>query len=827
MRVPLSWLREYAAIPADTGIDVVDAALVECGLEVEEVVDLGDNVTGPLVVGRVSSIEELTEFKKPIRYCTVDVGEAEPRGIICGARNFAEGDLVVVALPTAVLPGGFTITARKTYGRISDGMIASSRELGIGDDHDGILVLPPESGQEPGADARAAVGLDDVIFELAITPDMAHCFSIRGVARELAHRLNVTFTDPALAVVEPTATDASPHPVTIVDTVGCDRFATRAVRGVDPNAPSPEWMQRRLTHAGMRPIGAAVDITNYLMLELGQPLHAFDLAALAGGLVVRRAKPGEKLTTLDDVERRLDETDMVICDDTGPISLAGVMGGQTSEVSDSTVDVLFEGAHWDPAVIAATSRRHRLSSEAAKRFERGVDPALAAVAIERAAQLLVEAAGGVVDEKFGDVDNRKPMPTVTIDPRLPERIIGIEYTDTQVIELLTVAGCVVHPGPEKLEVTPASWRPDITDQADLVEEVARLAGYDGIPSSLPPSPAGTGLSAPLRRKRHVGRALAAAGFVESVNYPFLDPKVFDVFGLGMEDPRRNTLRLANPLTESQPALRTTLLPGILAALKVNVDRGMRDVGLFELGLVFEPKEGWESLPLPQLPVHRRPEESELAVADALRPKQPQHVAVAFTGLAEPAGWWGAGRAADWTDAVEAAQTIAAAADVELSVSAANHAPWHPGRCARLELDGETIGYAGELHPAVCDLLDIPRQTGAVEMNLDALPISGVKSSPLMSHFPVALIDVAVIVDEDVPAADVARGLSDGAGRLLENIHMFDVYRGETIGAGRKSLAYKLTFRAPDRTLTAEETVAARDAAVQEAHRRCGAELRMV
>ncbi|HZE39644.1 MAG TPA: phenylalanine--tRNA ligase subunit beta, partial [Stackebrandtia sp.] len=341
MRVALSWLREYAALPADLPLADLDAAFVLAGLEVDTVEDLRDNVTGPLVVGHVESIEELTDFKKPIRYCQVDVGEDAPRGIVCGARNFAAGDTVVVALPGAVLPGGFAIAARKTYGHVSDGMMASARELGVSDEHEGIIVLPSDADVKPGADARAVVGLDEVIFELELTPDMSHCFSMRGIAREVAHRLGVPFTDPAGRLdAQPEVTATPPHEIRVDDTVGCDRFATRAVRGVDPDAPSPQWMKRRLSHAGMRPISLAVDVTNYLMLELGQPMHAWDLATLRGPLVVRRAAAGERLTTLDDVNRALDPEDLVICDDTGPLSLAGTMGGQTSEISASTTDVL-------------------------------------------------------------------------------------------------------------------------------------------------------------------------------------------------------------------------------------------------------------------------------------------------------------------------------------------------------------------------------------------------------------------------------------------------------------------------------------------------------
>ncbi|MGH8792372.1 MAG: phenylalanine--tRNA ligase subunit beta, partial [Stackebrandtia sp.] len=800
MRVPVSWLREYVELTDEVSVDDLDAALVASGLEVEEVHDLRDNVSGPLVIGVVSSIEELAEFKKPIRYCLVDVGEAEPRGIVCGARNFSEGDTVVAALPSAVLPGGFAIGARKTYGRVSDGMICSARELGVGDDHGGIIVLDADVDARPGEDARAAVGLDEVIVELAITPDMAHCFSIRGVAREVAHRLGARFADPRPRLDEqPAVTEEPPYPIVVDDVVGCDRFASRAVRGVDPNAASPEWMRRRLSHAGMRPISLPVDITNYLMLELGQPMHAWDLATLRGPLVVRRATEGEELTTLDDVKRKLHAEDLVIVDDTGPLSLAAVMGGATSEISENTVDILMEAAHWDPTSIARTTRRHRLSSEAGKRFERGVDDGLCRFAVQRAVELLVEHGGGVADERVGDVDNRGPLREIRLDPSVPSQIAGVPYGEERVREMLSAAGCTWTYRGDKLTVHPPSWRPDITDVADLVEEVIRLDGYENVPSRLPHAPAGVGLTARQRRRRHVGRAMAAAGYVETLNYPFLDPEAFDQLGLEADDPRRSVMRLANPVVDSEPALRTTLLPALLRALKINVDRGNRDVALLELGLVFRPREGWESLETPHLPVTRRPDDAELAAAARRLPEQPQHIAAVAVGKTTPDGWQGSGRVADWSGAVSAAHTIARTAGLRLTVRQAQHAPWHPGRCAELVYEGQTVGYAGELHPAVCDALEVPRRTCAMELDLDALPLPGVAPAPAMSHYPVALIDVAVVVDESTPAAEVERALFDGAGELLEDIRLFDVFAGEQLGAGKKSLAYNLSFRAPDRT----------------------------
>ncbi|MGC9668619.1 phenylalanine--tRNA ligase subunit beta [Planosporangium sp. 12N6] len=822
MRVPLSWLREYVDLPADIDVDGLEKAFVRVGLEVEEIFDLRENVTGPLVVGRVRAIEELTGFKKPIRYCLVDVGNDEPQGIVCGARNFVEGDLVVVALPGAVLPGGFAIAARTTYGHVSNGMICSARELGAGDDHSGIIVLPPDTKAAPGADARPVVGLDEVVVELNITPDRGYCLSIRGVARELAHSLGVGYRDPAAAVL-PVTSEEPGYPVKVEDPAGCDRFTAVAVRGVDPIAPSPEWMKHRLTLAGIRSISLPVDITNYLMLELGQPMHAFDLERISGELVIRRARRGERLTTLDGVDRALDPEDLVIADATGVISLAAVMGGATTEVSVETTDLLFEAAHWDPVTIARTARRHKLPSEASKRFERGTDPQLTPVALARAAALMAEYGGGTVDSRVTDVYAVTPPAAITMPADLPARTAGVDYPQPRVVELLTEIGAAVECAGDRLAVTPPTWRPDLTDPADLAEEVIRLDGYDKVPSELPLAPPGRGLTATQRRRRTVGRALAEAGYVETINYPFTGTVTLDALGIPADDPRRQALRLRNPISEEEPLLRTTLLPPLLATLRRNLGRGHRDVALYEIGMVFHPTSA-QGTP-ERLGVDRRPSDEELDRVNAFLPDQPWHVAAVVTGEVEPAGWWGPGRAGDWSDAVEAARTVVAAAGHTPEVRAAGYAPWHPGRCAEILVGGVVVGHAGELHPQVCAALDLPRRTAAMELNLDALPLPGVTEAPPVSGFPPALIDVALVVDRTVPAATVEAALVDGAGDLLEGVRLFDVYTGEQVGAERKSLAYKLTFRAPDRTLTVEEAVAARDAAVAVAAERVGATLR--
>ncbi|MBD0837922.1 phenylalanine--tRNA ligase subunit beta [Streptomyces sp. TRM68416] len=836
MRVPLSWLREYVDLPAtETGRDV-QAKLISAGLEVETVEQLGDGLKGPLVVGQVLTIEELTEFKKPIRFCTVDVGQAngtgEPQEIVCGARNFQVGDKVVVVLPGAVLPGGFAISARKTYGRNSHGMICSSDELGMGDDGTkGIIVLPPET--EVGKDAIELLELVDEVLDIAVTANRGDCLSIRGVARETAIAYGLPLRDPALLDVP--APNAYGYPVQVSEPLGCDRFTARTVSGLSPEARSPIWLKRRLQKVGMRPISLAVDITNYVMMELGQPLHAYDRALVQGTIGVRRAAEGEKIVTLDGTERKLHAEDLVIIDDRGPIGLAGVMGGANTEIADhadtdgATTDVVIEAAHFDAVSIARTARRHKLSSEASRRFERGVDPAAAAAAAQRTVDLLVLLAGGTADAGVTEVIAPSAPHTITVAADHPDKVAGVDYGRETVVRRLQQVGCDVY-GQDELIVTVPSWRPDLLEQNDLAEEVIRLEGYENLPSTLPKPPSGRGLTHRQRLHRRVGRALAGAGYVEAPNYPFIGEQVFDQLGLDADDPARRVVKLTNPLNDEEPALRTSLLPGLLAALRRNDGRGSHDLALFETGLVFQPRE--ERGTAAHLPVDRRPTDEEIAALDAVLPEQPRHVAVVLAGAREQAGWWGKGRPAGWADAVEAARTVATEAGAELIVRSGQYGPWHPGRCAELAVvvDGtETVvGHAGELHPRVLKTLGLPARTCAAELNLDLLERVGddTPQAPSISTFPVATQDVALVVDRFVPHAEVEAALREGAGSLLEAIRLFDVYENaEQLGDGKKSLAYALRFRAGDRTLTVDEASAARDAAVALAGERTGAVLR--
>jgi phenylalanyl-tRNA synthetase beta chain len=724
-------------------------------------------------------------------------------------------------------------------------MICSQRELGLGDDHAGIIVLTSigfESAElSPGQDALELLGLNEEILEINVTPDRGYCFSMRGVAREFAHSTGARFTDPGLRndLPAPTADgfavlveDESP----IHGKVGCDRFVTRIVRGIDASASAPRWMQKRLEQAGMRPISLAVDVTNYVMLDLGQPLHAYDLATLAAPIVVRRARTGEKLTTLDDVTRSLDEQDLLITDSPAGergsrvLGLAGVMGGAETEVSGSTTDVLIEAAHFEQISIARTARRHKPPSEAAKRFERGVDPQLPAVAAQRVVDLLVQYGGGTADSAVFDVNETASAPAIKFSLRDPERLCGVAYTDEQVVGVLEQIGCQVNPVPNSsiVDVVPPSWRPDLTGAAELVEEVARLVGYDQIPSILPVAPAGGGLTAAQKARRTVSRALAEAGYTEVLTYPFVSQAHYDELGLPEDDERRVSLALRNPLAGDRPLMRTNLLVTLLDAARRNVARGNSDVALFEQSLVTRPT---KDLPVaPQLPPAIKPSDEELAALHAGVPAQPRHVAGVIAGAATPSGWWGNGRAADWTDAFAAVDLIAQRVGVSVRRVADNaQAPFHPGRCARFETEnGVVLGYAGELHPRVIEAFSLPARAVAFEIDLDAF-VAAQPEDPYqareVSTYPLAKEDIALVVDMDVSAQELREAVIEGAGDALESLELFDVFHGEQVGEGKKSLAFALRLRASDRTLTAEDTAAIRESAVKVAATRFGAVLR--
>lgn len=869
MRAPLSWIREFVDLPADVTGRGLAEVLIRQGLEVETVHTVGAGTSGPLVVGRVTHIESLTGFKKPIRYCEVEVGSSfgASRNIVCGAENFAVGDSVVVALPGAILPGGFAISARETYGRTSEGMICSERELGLGDDGSGILVLPADA-PAPGSDAMALLGIGEEVLDIAVTPDRGYALSIRGIAREAAIGFDCHFTDPAdLAasgshvLAAPTAA-LQPIECASLGPEACRLLTMRTLTGFDAAAPSPAWLRSRLSAAGMRPISVVVDVTNYVMLETGQPLHAFDADQLEGRLVARRAREGESLTTLDGVVRALDAADLVIADDSRPLALAGTMGGQFAQITAASKTLALEAANFDAVTVGRMARRHKLPTEASRRFERGVDPLVAPFASARAAALIMELAGG---SHCGMTGWEAPLRNheIEIGAGEPARLAGLELDTDTVVRQLVAVGCLVsrtvpaadggsaHPAQEAmLAVMPPSWRPDLRQPADLVEEVLRLVGYDQIPATLPLVPAGHGLTREQRLRRRASRAAAGFGLTEVLAYPFIGLADLDRLGVEPDDQRRNLVALVNPLSDERPGLRTTMLPGLLATAARNISRGADRVTIFEIGSVFVNPPDRERPIAGRPDAAARPTPEQLAELVAGLPDQPRHVGAVLGGTWERPGWWGPGRDAAWPDAIEFARRLAGALGAKLLIAQAGDdavgpapAPWHPGRCAALFVVGATripeataltadagkvlVGYAGELHPRVAERYDLPARTAAAELDLDQLigMANDVAIGPVVATMPLAKEDLAVVVAEPVPSAAVAAALRSGAGPLLESLRLFDVYRGAQVPDGHKSLAFSLRFRAADHTLAAEEVAAARAGALAEAAARTGAVLR--
>ena len=821
MKVPLSWLAEYVELPKDATPHDVMEQLVRVGLEEESAI--GGEITGPVVVGKVLEfVEEEQSNGKTIRWCQVQVGPKpeDVRGIVCGARNFEVGDKVVVTLPGAVLPGGFEIAARKTYGHVSDGMIASAKELSLSDDHDGILRLVT-LGLDPelGSDALELLGLNEAAAEVNVTPDRGYCFSIRGIAREYSHATKAKFTDPA-SLVTPAkvsgfdlkVSDSAP----IHGTAGCSNFLLVGVEGIDATSPTPSWMANRLKLAGMRSISIAVDITNYVMLEMGQPLHAYDLDKLTGGIEVRRANKGETITTLDDKERALHEEDLLITDQSGPIGIAGVMGGASTEVTDATTKILLEAAIFDPISIARSARRHKLPSEASRRFERGVDHKVSAFAAARAAQLLIELAGGKLSGLGAEhVTEIAPL-KISMDAGFPAELVGYDYSEKEVVAALEMIGCKVS-GKGSLEVEVPSWRPDLRHKTDLAEEVARLVGYDKIPATIPVAPPGRGLTRKQQLRRKVLGTLVGSGFVEVLNYPFYTPEQNSWFS------STRAIELENPIQSEAGQLRKELLPGLLQAASRNVSRANSNLAIVEEGSAFIAGGN----PVTALPVgNQRPSDKVLAGLNASIPSQPRKLSGVVLGdwVAQQPGQ--ASIEAGYQQAISALLSALGSIGVEAGLTQDEVMGLHPGRGAKVNVSGEEVGIVGELHPDIADELHLPGRVGVFEVDLSAIYDLAPEliAASEIGVMPAATQDLSLVVGLDVPSAELIETIRQGAGELLESISLVDDWRSETLGQ-KKSLTFSMIFRAKDKTLTAAEATAAKEAAVQLAAKRHGAELR--
>ncbi len=793
MRVPLSWLREFTPVAA--GADELAARLTIAGPHVEEVVRTGSGIER-VVVGRVLEISEIPGATKII-HVKVDAGDG-PREIVCGARNFAVDDLVPVAVPGARLPNGLEILRREMHGRVSDGMLCSAAELGISDDHSGILVL--EGDLKIGQDVREALALDDEILDIDVTPNRPDLLSIAGIAREVAALYELPFVIP-----EPTLLESGPPArelasVAVEDAKGCPRYLARVITGVRIGA-SPWWMQRRLLACGMRPISGPVDVTNYVLLERGHPLHAFDLARFRGrAIVVRRPRKNEaRFTTLDGAERTLTRDDVAICDAERPVAIGGIMGGADSEVGEGTSEILLEAAYFAPERILRTARRLGLRTEASVRFERGADPEGVPAAAARAAQLLAEVGGGTVAPEAIDVYPRpvKQRPTRLRVART-NALLGVTIDAKDMARSLEALGCHVESQTRtSLRVTAPSFRPDLRTEVDLVEEVARRYSYDKIPSTLPAAGRAGGLTREQSLRRVVRHLLLGAGLSEAHTLSMLSPRMPDRLRLSDAHPWRTTLRIANPLSEEESVLRPSLLPGLLLAASRNVARRNTSVALFEIGAAFIP-------------------------TDAELPDEPLRAAWLLTGEA-PLGWHAPPREYDFYDANGVAEHLAEGLGVgSLRFEATEREPMHPGRCARVLLGDREVGVVAELHPRAARGVDLEERVALGEIDLAPLiDASREASEGDLPRFPAVDRDLALLVPADAPAAAVRDAVREAAGPLLEEIRFFDVYRGREIAdQGKVSLAFSLRFRAPDRTLTDVE-VGERMAAIEGAARDAG------
>ncbi|HYP22633.1 MAG TPA: phenylalanine--tRNA ligase subunit beta [Actinomycetota bacterium] len=794
MRVSLAWLREF--VDVDVPLNALKEMLDLSGTKVDKVHRPGEGISG-VVVAQVQEIDAHPNADN-LSMVTVSTHEGAQR-VVCGAKNFAVGDKVALARVGATLPE-MTITERKIRGEVSAGMLCSASELGVSKDHAGLLILPEDA--ELGQDVVRTLGLDDAIFELEITPNRPDCMSVVGVAREVAA---LTGNELRLPSAEVSVEDDLQAPVTvrIEDAEGCPRFVARYLTGVKVG-PSPQWMASRLVAAGVRPVSNVVDVTNYVMMELGHPLHAYDAAKVADGLiVVRRAAPGESLTTLDGVDRTLVPDDLVIAGRDGVLGIAGVMGGATSEVSDETTDVILECAYFDHVTISYTSRRYGLRTEASARFERGADPEAPPFAAARAARLMAELAGArvsaaVVDEYPAPVER----PSITLRPHRTSKVLGEDVPADRQARHLRSIGIEVEEAEGTFQTRVPSFRPDLTREIDLVEEVIRLYGIDRVASTLPPGRAGR-LDEVQRFDRALRRTLASLGLREAWTDSFLGPKELDDLGLAADHPARSMVRLANPLVDERPGLRTTLLPGLLRAVARNVAHRADGVALFEIARVYEPT--GDELPL-----------------------EAQVLAAIFSGRRRPQGWTAAGASWDFFSAkgvLEAALSSLRLPAPELSP--VEGMPFHPTRGASVSIAGTVAGAFGELHPDVCERFDVPEGAVAFELSLapvvSALP-ERVKASDL-PKFPPLLIDLAVVVDEEVPARTVAEIVRETGAPDVTSARLFDLYRGDQVPAGKKSLAFALEIRAEDRTLTDEEAMQVRDRIVTALAERAGAELR--
>lgn len=785
MKVSLAWLQEFIDLPT-TDVDELSHALDMLGHTVEGVEHL-DAEWSNVYVGEVLEIAPHPDADR-IRVCQVDSGTG-PSQIICGAWNFEAGAIVPVARPGAILPGDFEISQRAIRGVESNGMICSEKELGLGEDQSGILVL--DEGLEVGTVFADLVELPDIVFDLEITTNRPDALSILGIARDLGAWFDVDTRVPSMEMQ--TVPGETPIRVEIADPAGCRRFTAREIRDVAVG-PSPLRIRHRLHKIGVRSVSNVVDITNYVMFELGHPLHAFDADSIAGDrLVVKRASKGETLETLDHVERKLSTDDLIIYDEEGPTSMSGTMGGARSEVSDETTRVLMEAASWDPPTIMNMWRRHDLRSEAATRFERGVDPSLADIANRRASAMVRAVAGGSILE--GAVDevavNIEPW-DVELTMNEVTRLLGSGFDSNGVEHILERLGMEVE-GSDPMTVTVPTFRPDLTRSADLVEEIARIHGYDQFDATLPTGPAG-GLTPQQTRQRKLNSTLVGIGLSQAINLPFVS--VDDLNGLGIDTDGSDLLTVKNPLREEESKLRPSILPGLLNDLRYNQSHGNRSVALFEFGKVFS---------------------ADPDPADGRLPIQFDRLGWAVVGDAGLVTLDDAAHQADGPLSLAIWRHLAETLGIDAAVEPTERAGFHPGRTAAVKVNGDVIGHVGELAPMAARYFEIEGRVAVAELDLSPIlePVP-FRLATTPSVYPHVDFDLSFLAGEDLPARTLIDATVDAADGLVEFARVFDEFKGDTVGEGQRALAIRYRLRAPDRTLDQKEIGTLREAMISAA-----------
>lgn len=797
MRVSLGWLTEYVSLD---GIDHDEMAhrMSMTGTKVEAIRHPGGEVNG-IVVAEVLEIDKHPNADN-LSLVEITTGSNEHQRVVCGAKNFKVGDRVPYAGIGAQLPG-LEITARKIRGEVSRGMLCSGAELGISKDHSGLLILQPDAPL--GADIVSLLGLDDVIFELEITPNRPDCMSVIGVAREVAAIYERELKIPEAGLV---ADDLDcPVQIEIEDPEGCPRYLARYLEGVQVG-PSPAWMVARLLSAGVRPISNIVDATNYVLMETGQPLHAFDAAKISESkIIVRRAAAGERFTTLDGVERIMDERDLMIADPTRALAIAGVMGGLDSEVSDQTTSIILECAAFEHSSIAYTSRRHGLRTEASARFEKGANAEGIPYAAARCARFMTETAGGKVSRREPDAHpGVKDRTRIVLRARRTQDLLGIEIPTERQAQHLSSIGIKtdIREGLIETEIPP--FRPDLLREADLIEEVARLEGFDKLGHTVPSGPAGL-LTTEQKAVRTLTRTLVAQGMTEAWTSSFLADTDLDALELDEGHPARRLVRVSNPMVEQESALRSALMPGLLRSVARNAAQHARSIGLFEIARIYEPTTG-------QL-AHEELVWSAAMAGHRLLP--------AWYGPAQPWDLFSA------KGALEAGLEALGVSGARYEPISGHAAPFHPTRAAMVLLGQGSVGVIGEVHPDVCDRFEVPEGTVVFEIALAPVfaAMPGRREAAELSRYPSLLIDLAVVVEAGVAAAKVADLVERAGAPEVVSVRLFDLYEGEQIPEGKRSLAFSLEMQDPTRTLTDEDGMKVRDRIVNALAERLGAEIR--